>query len=229
MADRPFIGVTGPDKRLRIGWWATRMVLNLSGATACYLTAKRAQWPRALDALVIGGGDDIHPESYGLSSENKARYDPQRDSFELEMLRRALDARIPVLGICRGAQLLNIAHGGTLYQDIRFLYKGSPQRTSVLPTHRIKIKRSSRLSSLIKLPSCRVNNLHHQAVERCGQGLVAVAHDEQGIIEGIESKSDDFILGVQWHPEYMSYRSEQRAIFSGFVRVAQALDRQLPP
>lgn len=229
MADRPLIGVTGPAKRLRVGWWATRLMLGLSGAVACYLTAEQPRWPRALNALVIGGGDDIHPESYGMGSETKARYDPQRDTFELGMLRRALDAGIPVLGICRGSQLLNIAHGGTLVQDIRFLYQDSPQRTSVLPTHGITIEANSRLSSLINVSSCRVNNLHHQAVERCGRGLVAVAHDEHGIIEGIESANGTFILGVQWHPEYMPYRGEQRALFSGLVKAAQALGRQLPP
>jgi putative glutamine amidotransferase len=162
-----------------------------------------------------------------VSGEAKARYDPQRDAYELDMLRRALDVGIPVLGICRGAQLLNVALGGTLHQDTRPIYKNSAQRTSIFPVHSISIEGDSRLSSLINAPSCRVNNLHHQAVDRCGEGLVAVAHDEHGIIEAIESAGDHFILGVQWHPEYMPYRPEQRALFSGFVEAARGYNRQL--
>lgn len=227
MANRPFIGVTGPAKRLRVGWWASRLILALTGASACYLTALKPNWPQPLNALVIGGGDDIHPENYGLSGEVKARYDPQRDAFELDMLKRALDAGIPVLGICRGAQLLNVALGGTLHQDIRLTCEKSAQRNSIFPAHRITVEDNSLLSVLIETASCRVNNLHHQAVDRCGEGLVAVAHDEHGIIEGIESVRGDFILGVQWHPEYMPYRSEQRTLFSGFVNAARESNRQL--
>lgn len=229
MADRPLIGVTGPARHFRVGWWATRLILAISGASACYLTAKQPHFSRPLNGLIIGGGDDIHPKHYGIGSEANARYDPQRDHFELNMAKRAIDVGIPLLGICRGAQLINIALGGTLHQDIRPRYAGASLRNSILPIYRIRINKNSLLALLIKTTSCRVNNLHHQAVDRCGKGLTTVAHDEHGIVEGIESSQTPFLLGVQWHPEYLPYRSEQRKLFSGFVEAARAFNGHLRP
>ncbi len=147
--------------------------------------------------------------------------DPDRDIFEREVLDRALDRGLPVLGICRGAQLLNVHLGGTLHQDLRDFYSEIPEIRSILPRKQLEIRAGSRLAAVVGASPMAVNGLHHQAVDRLGRGLAAVALAPPGIVQAIEDPARPFLIGVQWHPEFLPYARRQRAIFSGLVGAAR--------
>ncbi|MGZ3421338.1 MAG: gamma-glutamyl-gamma-aminobutyrate hydrolase family protein [Polyangiales bacterium] len=143
--------------------------------------------------------------------------DGKRDVLEKRLIEGALTRRKPLLGICRGAQLLNVCCGGTLYQDVASFYVESPQLRTVLPRKLVHIARASRLAHAIGDAPCVVNALHHQAVRELGDGLAVVAREENGIVQAIELPSERFALGVQWHPEYIPQHRRQRALFEALV------------
>ncbi len=158
---------------------------------------------------------------FGLAQHNLGGRDLKRDELELALLSRARDEGIPTLGICRGAQLMNILAGGTLHQDRASFYTEQPLRWTVFPRVAIEIARGSRLAALLGRARCYVNSLHRQAVNAVGRGLVVVARDGGGMVQAIEGK-EGFWLGVQWHPEYMPQVTEQRALFEGLVDAARS-------
>jgi putative glutamine amidotransferase len=150
--------------------------------------------------------------------EVKAR----RTEFELEVTEQALKKDLPVLGICGGAQAINVALGGSLYQDIATQIPGAGAHEQSARKerggHRVDIAAGSRLHAIVERRKLEVNTTHHQAVKDVGHGLVVNATAEDGVIEGIESTRHRWILGVQWHPEVLAQRREdQRRIFSCFV------------
>ncbi|MDX1636434.1 MAG: type 1 glutamine amidotransferase [Balneolaceae bacterium] len=146
--------------------------------------------------------------------------DHQRDELELHYLTRALDRRIPVLGICRGAQLINVKLGGTLYQDITGFYGEVPHVYSIFPKKRVQVDRDSKLGALLGETDITVNALHNQAVHELAEPLTVVAREESGVIQAIESGEYPFLVGVQWHPEYMPHIEGQRRIFRALVEEA---------
>jgi putative glutamine amidotransferase len=160
-----------------------------------------------LDGLVISGGDfDLDPELYGESRHARlGELRPRRTAYELRLLRVALERNLPLLGICGGLQLLNVALGGSLYQhlpaqiesQIGHEQAGKEQASA----HSITIEPQSMLYSILKLPEIMVNSTHHQAIKQPGRGLRAVAWAPDGVIEAVESPAHNFVLGVQWHPE----------------------------
>lgn len=156
-----------------------------------------------------------------LFSTKSARIDNQRDELEFSLLEQALEKGIPVLGICRGAQLINIHLGGTLYSDITNYYTEVPQVMSVWPKKMVQIKRESKLYQLLGYQQVWVNGLHHQAIDTVGSELQIVAHEKNGIVQAIEHDAYPFLLGVQWHPEYMPQIPPQRRIFEALVDEAQ--------
>ena len=147
--------------------------------------------------------------------------DPARDALELALIARAEAGHLPVLGICRGAQLLNIHGGGTLHQDLSGFYTERQDRWTVFPRKRIAIVPRSHLQSVLGRARCEVNSLHRQAVDALGNGLTVVARDERGVVQGIEHPSRRFWIGVQWHPEYLPQVPEQRRLFAGLVAAAR--------
>jgi putative glutamine amidotransferase len=161
-----------------------------------------------IDGIVLSGGTDIHPERYGGSCDYvKAPsngWDKQRDSFEEELFKSALDNQIPVLGICRGLQLINVALNGTLVQDLGEgdnIHEGNPDKL-----HSIELKSGTLLTALAEQGKINVNSAHHQAIDRLGEGLMISATAEGNIIEGIEWENPTkkpFLMAVQWHPERM--------------------------
>ncbi|MEA2405674.1 MAG: putative glutamine amidotransferase [Thermoleophilaceae bacterium] len=179
-----------------------------------------------LCGIVLSGGPDIDPGTYG------GRYhpelgptEPELDQFELALIHGAEARDMPVLAICRGAQMLNVAHGGTLYQhlpespggDIRHRQgkAGDPGAA-----HDVKIVPNSRLARVIGSETAHVNSFHHQAAEQLGRGLVATAWSADGVVEGIEAPGRTFVVGVQWHAEGLVERPEQAALFEAFVQAA---------
>ncbi|SRR5690554_308282 len=152
--------------------------------------------------------------------------DPARDELELKLLDDALKLGRPVLGICRGCQLINVHLGGTLHRDIRSFYIETPHITTVFPRKEIQIAPDTRLHRILGVSQCRVNALHYQAINTVGQGLVVSAEERNPkIVQAIEHP-DRFLIGVQWHPEYLFREQRQRELFSALVRSAAAVELQ---
>ncbi len=222
--DRQYVrlGVTGPEKLFRVGWWATRLQLALAGARGRYLTPATGDLPDPLDAMfdgfIIGGGDDINPAIYLSESTAAVEQDWGRDAFELAVLDAAYERGIPVLGICRGCQLLNVHAGGTLHESLLGLRRLTSHRRTILPGKAVSVDASSMLQRYMGQAEISVNSLHDQAVKDLGEGMIATAFDQDGIVQAIESTDGALRLGVQWHPEYLPQRLEQRRLFARFVQ-----------
>lgn len=219
---RPLIGVT---TSARSGWRIFPLVnLNLwiAGGRGIRWGAGRPHDIDGVDGLIIGGGDDISPTLYGGDLRVEARLDPDRDKFEHDLACAAFARNIPVLGICRGAQMLNIALGGSLHQDAWGAFASSEPIKTILPKRDIDIAVPSRLAEIAGTEPMRVNALHTQAVDRLGAGLRVAARDRSGMIQAVERRSDPFALGVQWHPEHLFYARRQRALFRALVVAASA-------
>ena len=146
-----------------------------------------------------------------------SRIDSARDELEYSLLEYAFKKKIPVLGICRGEQLLNVFCGGTLYQGLQSFYVEEPEIRTFFPKKKIKIVSGTILSRLLGEGTKHVNGLHLQGVHALGASLQACAHDRNGIIQAIEHREAPFIVGVQWHPEYLLQLAGQRQIFKALV------------
>ena len=219
---RPLIGVTTSR---RSGWRIFPLValnLWLAGGRGVRWTAGRTADIDSVDGIIIGGGDDISPHLYGGHIVASARLDPDRDALERGLVEAAFAAGKPVLGICRGAQMLNVALGGTLHQDAYGVYPGSDRRRTILPRKTVSLVPGTRLGQIAGNGPMVVNALHSQAVDQTGQGLAVAARDRGGMIQAIERVRDPFALGVQWHPEHLFYARRQRAIFAALVAAARA-------
>jgi putative glutamine amidotransferase len=220
---RPRVGITGPDRGGTAAWLMTSAAIRRAGGIPARLSPKRGEGRAPLDALVLGGGADIDPALYETDQGNLGtdalpiRIDTARDAFELAVLARALTRRIPVLGICRGAQLINVHLGGALYMDVAELYVETAHVRSVFPKKRVEIDPSSRLRAVLGTDACYVNALHHQAIRQLGEGLRIVAKDHAGVVQAIELEGAAFCIGVQWHPEFLPQHKRQRALFTALV------------
>jgi gamma-glutamyl-gamma-aminobutyrate hydrolase PuuD len=194
-----------------------------------YATDPPADVVASVDGILLAGGGDVLPSLYGEARH--AAFDaaePGRDDYELDLARRAADANLPLLAICRGIQVLNVARGGTLVQHIPEALRDGVNHTLREPSfaiaHDIWISEGSRLEDLMRerltgdtLP---VNSRHHQAVKDVGRGLVVTATAPDGVIEAVEDPEQRFCLGVQWHPENFYRTGEFRELFEGFVAAA---------
>ena len=181
-----------------------------------------------LNGVCLSGGPDIDPEGYGEETRNPhlGATEPGLDAYELALAQLA-DARgMPVLGICRGVQALNVARGGSLHQHVGDLTDGSIEHRQDargrVTTHSVRIDPASRLARVMGVTAAEVNSFHHQAADRLGQGLRAVAWSPDGIVEGIESEGPELYLGVQWHAESLVDRPEHLALFRELVEEADA-------
>jgi putative glutamine amidotransferase len=187
---------------------------------------------RDVDGVLLTGGDDVDPGLYGEARHPTVRAaEPGRDAFEVELARRALAANVPLLAICRGAQVLNVADGGTLVQDIPSAVSSGvrhsvDERADSL-AHTITVEDGSRLAQVLgrgvrPLHGCAVNSRHHQAVATLGSHLTVSARSEDGVVEAIENTSAPFCIGVQWHPENFWRSGEFAPLFEAFIAAARA-------
>jgi putative glutamine amidotransferase len=183
-----------------------------------------------VDGILLTGGEDIEPSYYGEeNAHGRSLCHPERDRFETTLLRCAQGYGLPVLGICRGMQVLNVHFGGSLYQDLSERPGTgehlSPEEGVYLP-HEVRIAPGSRLAALLGSEPRTVNSRHHQIVKHLAPGFAAAAFAADGVIEAIErAEGDSFLMGVQWHPELMPGDSATAALFSGFVAAAAARAR----
>lgn len=222
---KPVIGVT---TSARSGWRIFPLVafnLWLAGGRARRWGTGRPADLQGVNGVIIGGGDDIGPDLYGGKLVTTARLDPERDRLERRLVQEALARDMPVLGICRGAQMLNVALGGTLHEDAYGHYADSPRYTTILPRKDVRVIDDTMLAELAGTEPMRVNALHSQAVDRLGDGLRVAARDTGGMIQAIEKKDPPFALGVQWHPEHLFYAHRQRRLFEALVAAAKARAR----
>lgn len=224
MAGGPLIGVTGPAGQPALAWWATRLSLWLAGARAHRLTADnyRERRDEPLQGIIIGGGDDIDPGLYGGADTGRAPIDPARDRFEIAMIEEALSTQLPILGICRGAQLINVVLGGSLHRDIRTMRRRTSNRRTPLPRKTAVSTGEGRLPAILERERWRINSLHHQAIDRLGSGLVVTARDLDDFVQAVESTDHRLVMGVQWHPEYLPYIGHQRRLFRYLAERAAA-------
>ena len=179
-----------------------------------------------LDGVCLSGGPDLDPEAYGARDRHAelGPTEPSLDAFELALARAAIERGMPLLGICRGAQAINVACGGTLHQHVPDLRGVSLEHRQSAPgerpAHLVAIEPGTLLARTLGRRVARVNSFHHQAVKRLGRGLRVVARAPDGVVEGIEATDGSFVLGVQWHAECLIERATQLKLFRGFVAAA---------
>jgi putative glutamine amidotransferase len=181
-----------------------------------------------LDAVCLSGGPDLDPAAYGMRAHPElGPTEPELDRFELELARAAVARGLPVLGICRGMQVLNVALGGGLHQhlpDLGSELDHRQQRLSSEPSHRVRLERDSRLTKILGRRYVEVNSFHHQGLHALGRGLTVAGRAPDGLVEAIEAPGRRFTFGVQWHAECLVDRSEHLALFRGLVRAARGHD-----
>ena len=151
---------------------------------------------------------------------SQPRYDTERDQVEKDYIEYAIRQQLPVLGICRGAQLMNITLGGSLHQQLDDFYTETPHKRSVLPTKQVEVEQTSRLYQLLKTNRCFINSLHDQSVNSLGDNIIVSAAEATGVIQAIEHTQHPFYIGVQWHPEYMPQSQRQLNLFRGLTQKA---------
>lgn len=219
---KPIIGIT---TSARTGWRVFPLI-----ALSVWLAGGRAKWWRvghdadlnSVDGVIVGGGDDISADLYGGKLILESRIDPARDALEHRVVMEAHKRGLPVLGICRGAQMLNVALEGNLVADIYERYGNAKRIWTALPSKTVTVEPDTRLATIVGTAPLRVNALHTQAVDRVGAGLRIVAHDEFGIVQAVERVAPSFMLGVQWHPEHLFYAARHRALFKALIAAAHA-------
>jgi Predicted glutamine amidotransferases len=180
-----------------------------------------------LDGILLSGGGDIAATRYQESEDvlcDTVSFD--RDEVEFALVHLAVETNWPLLGICRGLQVINAALGGTLYTDLPTQYASTLVHSTAdelgrdYAAHEVTISQGTRLAGILGESQLRVNSFHHQAVKRIAEGLKVAAHASDGLVEGLENPELHFFLGVQWHPECLPNEAAQRALFSAFTQAA---------
>lgn len=243
---KPVIVVTGPDKGGLMAWLFTSFSIRLAGGEPVRITPQQITGHCRFDGLVVGGGSDIHPQNRKVapvadssrplylkfkeallypmelfSRFTTGEYDKERDEMEKYLIKKALQNDKPILGICRGHQLLNAFLGGTLFTSTLPLLDGKPRIRSLFPRKKvIYVKNDSLIAKIAGNDPIKVNAIHSQAVAQPAKELEVTAREKSGVNQVIESRKNDKVLGVQWHPEYLVYMPEQRKIFSWLVQEA---------
>ncbi len=158
---------------------------------------------------------------------SRSGYDPDRDTLEQRLVRFALYHNIPIMGICRGAQLMNVVLGGTLHKNIEHFYNEETSNIrSLLPRKLVQITPNSLLEKILKKTSCRVNALHDQSIKDLGQGVQVSAVEDTGVVQAIEKTDCEFFLGVQWHPEYIPQSKTQQQLFHTLTEAARQVQQK---
>ena len=236
---RPVVGVVGFEMELDLDGYREpchlaladfSLALEAAGGTPVVLTPATPpeRCLQVVHALVLGGGRDVSPSLYGEEPRPPTRAtDPERDRFEVALVREALSRGIPLLGVCRGMQVINVATGGSLCQHLPEKVGSSidhlPGGDDDFIAHTVALRAGSLLERALGPGEVEVNSLHHQGVERLGRGVLATATAPDGLVEGIEVAGHGWAVGVQWHPELMWRRfPRQLSLFRLLVQAASA-------
>jgi gamma-glutamyl-gamma-aminobutyrate hydrolase PuuD/predicted ATP-grasp superfamily ATP-dependent carboligase len=222
---RPVIGVTKPEQGDTIPYLAMKLAVWLAGGDAVKVTTRAPRDPRTIDGLIFGGGSDVYPKRYEGEPKPGYRYDLGRGDMEASWALAARRLDLPVLGVCRGAQMLNVLAGGTLHADLSAFKTDRPRNLLWRFFHRMPVRVRFK-SKLAQITQCskemEVNAIHLQAIDRLGAGMTVSAREPNGVIQGIEDPSQPFWLGVQFHPEFLIYRAPFRRLFRALVDTAHA-------
>lgn len=225
---RPVVAITGPERGAAGPRSMVALAVWLYGGKPLQIRPSQIDEDLAYQGVVVTGGHDIDPVLYAAEPEVAPRYDRARDALETRIIEKALARRLPLLGICRGAQLLNAYRGGSLVQDLRPYRTKTSHRRTLLPLKTLQLVPGSELESLFGSGSCRVNSLHNQAIDRVGDNLVVTGRDLDGIVQAVEDPAYGFLVGVQWHPEFLLFMRRQRSLFKALIthikRRGQTLD-----
>jgi len=239
---RPLIGLTARTRPVRSGE-KERLneavprgyVEGVEGASGLAVVLPNSGDPSSapaylerIDGLLLTGGDDVHPRFFAEAPHPRLDIvDERRDLFEIALLLAARERRMPVFGVCRGIQVMNVALGGDLYQDLPSQADskvGHSQRTlDEGPWHDIEVRRGTRLAEILGEASTAVNSYHHQACRRVADGLSVTATAPDGVVEALEDPGQPFFLGVQWHPEVLEggAAASSARLFAAFVAAAR--------
>lgn len=231
---KPMIGVTLDWEKgvYQINETYIKAIIEAGGIPVCLPYVEEEDGDKiiqAIDGLLLTGGGDIHPFFFGEEPKPKlGRVITKRDEREIQWTKLALQRNIPILGICRGLQILNVALGGTIYQDIYAEYKGERllhtqtcQRNEA--SHFVTLQENSKLKQILKAAKIQVNSFHHQAINEVANDLEVVGTASDGIIEAVEHKTSPFCIGVQWHPEAFAIEGieQSKTLFQAFIEACK--------
>lgn len=214
------IGISGPARR-SLAHRLISFALRMHGARTHFIRPGAKVNVALLDGLVLSGGTHVHPSRYGQTPQVTANYDPRRDETDVHLLSKAEELNIPVLGICRGAQFINIFRGGSLCQNVTPLRKNTRHRPLLLPMQTVRLVSNSRLEQVMRQPVIGANRIHSQSIKKLGKHLRVVAVDNDLFVQAIENTRGQWLMGIQWHPEYLLYHGGHRRIFAHFVQAAE--------
>jgi putative glutamine amidotransferase len=226
MDTKPVIGITKPDQKDNFAYAFIWLSILLAGGKPLKITPLNSGLVDNIDGLVLGGGKDVFPALFQDEPEPKHdyEYDHERDEMELYWLRKAENDNIPVLGICRGAQVMNVSRGGTLHLNISEVYEKADYPATFIShifyRKKITLQPGSLIHKILGRSVLRVNSIHKQSISEIASGLVVTAKEDNGVIQAIEKPDHPFYIGVQFHPEFLIYRKIFRALFSSFVIAA---------
>jgi len=222
---KPKIGYTTRDFSLDPLQWLIGISIRISGAIPLRLHPKSPKHDTQIHGLIIGGGTDLYPALYEIDPKPNYKYDHARDALEIEWLKYAEQQQLPVLGICRGAQLMNVRHGGSLHPDISKVYENAKYPANAIAQiffrKAITIESGTLLGGIFTAGRIAVNSMHKQSIDRPGDGFRVSAREDNGVVQAIENPAKNFYMGVQFHPEALIYKSTFRKFFCAFIDAAR--------
>ena len=224
MARKANVIITGSAKGSRSAWIVSRALLRLYGVHAEFVHPYH--WDRniQMDGLLITGGIDVDPLTFSTKKHPSIqKTDPLRDTMELFYLKQAQKKKIPIVGICRGMQMINLFMGGTLHPHIPEMGLDFEHPRSLFPLNLLRIVPKTHLHKILRTDNLKANALHHQTIDKLGKGLRVSAKDTNTLVQAIESTEENFILGLQWHPEFMPYHWSTHRIFKAFCKKVKKL------
>ena len=222
---KPKIGITKPFNKDYFEYLAINLSVRMAGGIPVKIEPIDGYQQHDIQGLILGGGTDVFPGRFNQTPKEEYEYDPERDEMEVFWAERAIEENIPALGICRGAQLMNVMRGGSLHMDISKAYEDAMYPEGFLNhalfRKAIFIEENTPLHTILQTTEIDVNSLHKQSIERLGKDLIVNASEKNGIIQAVSLPNHAFFLGVQFHPEFLTYNKKFRALFKALVDAAK--------